>query len=279
MDSTPAMNELNGGLPSLRGKFLLASASLEEPNFTRTVILVVRHDEEGALGLVVNRPLGVSLAEACAEEVEAAKGVEVPLFLGGPCSGPLVAVHNLEPLAQAEAELSAVEAFNALQDDESEADESAAAKPLKPLIEAVMPGVWFCERREALEALMRHVRRAEEEGGEAWEQTAVKFVAGYSGWGAGQLELELAEGAWQLIDADVADVYAGGSNRHPVPPPRTPLPMKAMSLLSLLAAHADGPDPLPALASGVRQWVRLTTHANLSRVVDPKRIPSDPSVN
>ena len=262
------MNELGGGgsgeRPNLRGKFLLASPTLEEPHFTRTIVLIVRHDEDGAMGIVVNRPLGVSLDEACGDEVEAAQGVDLPLFLGGPCSGPLIAVHNLEPLARAEAELS-------LEDEEEEIEDVERAQ--------VAPGVWFCERREALEALMRHVRAAQDEAGEAWEQTAVKFVAGYSGWGAGQLEQELIEGSWQLLDASSPDIYAGGSGRHPVPPAKAPIPSKAMSLLSLLAAHVDGPDPLPALASGVRQWVRLTTFANLSRVIDPRRIPEDPSVN
>ena len=47
------------------------------------------------------------------------------------------------------------------------------------------------------------------------------------------------------------------------------------ALRGMFAHH----DPTPALASGLRQWVRLYTKTNLSRMVDPARIPDDPSVN
>ncbi len=246
---------------SLRGKFLLAAPSLEDPNFVRAIVLIVRHDEDGALGLVVNRPLGVTLGDACGDDVEAAKGVDVPLFLGGPCQGPLVAVHNLEPLAIAEAELN------------SEVDEDGEGHA-----QAVAPDVWFCSRREALEALMRHVAVALDEA-EPLKSISVKFIAGYAGWGTGQLEVELAEGAWQLLDAAAADVYSGGDPNHPAPPPTTALPAGAASLLGLLAATSENGISTDGFVSGVRQWVRLNTRVNLSRVIDPRRIPPDPSVN
>ena len=50
-------------MESLRGKLLIASPTLMDPNFRRTVVLVAAHDEQGALGLVLNRPLDVPLAE------------------------------------------------------------------------------------------------------------------------------------------------------------------------------------------------------------------------
>ncbi|MEM1012401.1 MAG: YqgE/AlgH family protein [Planctomycetota bacterium] len=250
-------------LPSLRGKFLLASATLADPNFARAIILIVRHDLNGALGIVVNRPLGVTLEEACSEEVEAARGVHLPLFHGGPCTGPLVAVHNLRSLAEAEAELGSSE-----DDDEDEETAASAA-------EQVVGNVYFCSRREALEALMKHL--GHDSDGRDLADTAVKFVAGYAGWSAGQLESEIAEGSWQLLEASDIDVYAGGDSRHPTPPPDSALPNGAIGLIGMLGD--EGIEPAATLAPGIRQWVRLRTRANLIRLIDPRLIPTDPTVN
>src|ERR1700680_2955284 len=50
-------------MESLRGKLLIAPPTLVDPNFARTVVLIAAHDDEGALGLVLNRPLETPLAE------------------------------------------------------------------------------------------------------------------------------------------------------------------------------------------------------------------------
>ena len=52
---------------SLRGQLLVASPALIDPNFRRTVVLVVAHDEDGAVGLVLNRPTDAEVAEAVPE--------------------------------------------------------------------------------------------------------------------------------------------------------------------------------------------------------------------
>lgn len=267
------MDPTAGRPVSLRGKFLLASANLLDPNFSKTVVLLVRHDADGALGLVLNRPLGVTLDEACSEEVEAARGVGVTLFHGGPVAGPLVAVHNIEGLAEQEAHLLGSESgFSSGELGDAEHE---------PWAEAVTPGVWFCARREALEALMRHVRDMLEDDEQSSKPlTAVKFVAGYAGWGPGQLEDELAEGSWLLADAAMTDIYAGGSPGFPPPAPTTSLPPGAIGLVALLSqAIETGHDPTAGLAAGIRQWVRLSTRANIAQMVDPRLIPPDPSAN
>jgi len=66
-----------------KGLFLLARRNLPDPNFRRTLVLLLRHGETGTLGLVVNRPTTVKLSEA----IPHIKGVEKrerPLFWGGP---------------------------------------------------------------------------------------------------------------------------------------------------------------------------------------------------
>jgi putative transcriptional regulator len=80
-------------MPNRRGKFLIASPQLQDPNFVRTVVLIVREEEEGVLGLVLNRPLEVTVADACGQTLEAAANVEQPLYLGGPCGGQLTVLY------------------------------------------------------------------------------------------------------------------------------------------------------------------------------------------
>jgi putative transcriptional regulator len=68
---------------TLAGRLLLASTTLEDPNFLRTVVLVGMHSEQGALGLVLNRPSTSSVASAVPQLEELVDDDE-PVFVGGP---------------------------------------------------------------------------------------------------------------------------------------------------------------------------------------------------
>jgi putative transcriptional regulator len=68
---------------SLRGKLLLAGPGLKDPNFDRTVVLITDHSEEGAMGLVLNRPSDAPVAEAVPDLSWAADPGET-VFVGGP---------------------------------------------------------------------------------------------------------------------------------------------------------------------------------------------------
>ena len=70
-------------MESLRGQLLLAHPRLIEPNFRRTVVLVVDHGEDGAMGLVLNRPSLVPVAKA-APELEPLVDPVDPVHVGGP---------------------------------------------------------------------------------------------------------------------------------------------------------------------------------------------------
>lgn len=67
---------------SLRGKLLVAAPTLLDPNFARTVVLVTEHSEEGAMGIVLNRPAEALARELVPELAEIAG--EAPLYVGGP---------------------------------------------------------------------------------------------------------------------------------------------------------------------------------------------------
>ena len=73
-------------MKSLRGCFLVAAPNLKDPNFYRTVILMVQHGEEGALGLVLNRPTELDVAEL-ADDLDVGK---MAVGVGGPIHGPLM---------------------------------------------------------------------------------------------------------------------------------------------------------------------------------------------
>ncbi|WP_447972419.1 YqgE/AlgH family protein [Nitrospira sp. Kam-Ns4a] len=69
--------------PPAKGVFLIASPALVDPNFRETVVLLCEHGPQGTLGLIVNRPSPVLLADAL-PGIAALKGTKHRLFLGGP---------------------------------------------------------------------------------------------------------------------------------------------------------------------------------------------------
>jgi putative transcriptional regulator len=68
---------------SLAGQLLLASPALYDPNFRRTVVLIGVHSEEGAMGVVLNRPSEVTVGEAV-PQLEPAVAEQEPVYVGGP---------------------------------------------------------------------------------------------------------------------------------------------------------------------------------------------------
>jgi len=69
-------------MDSLRGKLLIASPTMLDPNFARTVVLITEHNDEGAMGMVLNRPSETPVGTVL-PELEEVTGVE-PVFVGGP---------------------------------------------------------------------------------------------------------------------------------------------------------------------------------------------------
>ncbi len=108
-------------MQSLQGYFLAASPYLRDPNFIGTVVLMIRHDENGALGVVLNRPADKSIQELWEAVSTTPCKNEGPIHVGGPVPGPIMAIHTREDLADLE----------------------------------IMPGIYFAAEKEKLEALMR----------------------------------------------------------------------------------------------------------------------------
>ena len=74
--------EAGGTEASLRGKLLVASPSLVDPNFARSVVFITEHNDEGTLGIVLNRPSETSVESVVSELAEIAGGE--PVYVGGP---------------------------------------------------------------------------------------------------------------------------------------------------------------------------------------------------
>jgi putative transcriptional regulator len=153
---------------SLAGQLLVASPSMGDRRFARTVILMVRHDKDGALGLVINRPVGerplAELLKAFGEEAPEASG-RVRVFVGGPVQPEVGFVLH-------------------------------SADYRKPETVAIGASMAMTTSRDI-------VRDMAVGAG----PTKVLFVFGYSGWGPGQLEGELAQNAWFTASADVTLVF------------------------------------------------------------------------
>src|SRR5919197_2892419 len=139
---------------SLRGKLLIASPTLVDPNFTRTVVFITEHNEEGAMGIVLNRPSETSV-ESFVPQLGEIGGGE-PVYVGGP-----VQPEALVLLAE----------FS---------DPDAAAW-------IVVADVGLASADVGLDELAGSVRRG-------------RVYAGYSGWGAGQLEAEMETDSW-IVEA------------------------------------------------------------------------------
>jgi putative transcriptional regulator len=93
----PKMNDRN-----LTGHFLVASRYLRDPNFAQSVVLMIHHNDEGAMGVVINRPSEKTVREVWEIIGNEPCDREDLIFIGGPVPGPIVALHSIEEFSQHE---------------------------------------------------------------------------------------------------------------------------------------------------------------------------------
>jgi len=89
-------------MSSLQGKLLVASPHLGDPNFYKSVVLMIKHDAEGAFGLILNRPTPNTVRDVWQAVTDQELECDEPIYLGGPVEGPLVAIHPIKSCAEAE---------------------------------------------------------------------------------------------------------------------------------------------------------------------------------
>lgn len=152
---------------SLKGKLLVATPPLTDPNFDRTVVLLLEHGDDGAFGVVLNRPSPTTMRGQL-PEWDHLLSAPAQVYVGGP----------VQPDAVIALGLAAGPA----------AVETAAFTPVFGRLGTVDLTVAPDELGVGL--------------------VGVRVFAGYSGWGAGQLESELAQDAWFVADAAADDAFS-----------------------------------------------------------------------
>ena len=162
--------------PSVAGQLLVAMPSLMDPTFGGTVVFVAEHNPQGAMGIVVNRPADMSLASLFAridlkpetnDLCAADDGSDVPVMIGGPVQTDRGFVLH-EPVGQWSSTLR---------------------------VAGGLPEIGLTSSRDILEATAK---------GQGPNRLLVAL--GYSGWGEGQLDAELAANAWLTVPLHDADV-------------------------------------------------------------------------
>ena len=148
---------------SMRGRLLVATPALLDPNFEHTVVFLLDHGDSGAIGVVLNRPSETEVADAL-PKWEALAAQPAMVFVGGPVQPEAVVAIGHAPVG------------------------CDAVQP-------ICDGVGVVDLRAEPLELIGDVR-------------GLRLFAGYAGWSEGQLESEIAEGGWFLIDATPADVLS-----------------------------------------------------------------------
>ena len=166
------------------GSLLVANPLLPDPNFDRTVVLLIAHNEEGALGLVLNRPSKMEVAEPLPQWEHLAAEPAV-LFLGGPVRHEAVICLARNLPGTATVAPAATTPFDSTDDIDGDDDDRW---------KEVVPGVATIDLDQDPGAVADRVRQ-------------IRMFAGYAGWSAGQLEAEIATGAWWIVDAEPADAF------------------------------------------------------------------------
>ena len=157
---TPSVN--------LTGHFLIAMPAMADKNFARTLTLVCEHNDQGALGVIVNRPIDMSLDDLFERidlTLDAPRFQGQPVYFGGPVQTDRGFVLH-RPVGEWQ---STIDVGN---------------------------GLALTSSRDVLQSL----------GGES-EPREVLVTLGYAGWQAGQIEWELAQNAWLTVRAEASIIF------------------------------------------------------------------------
>ncbi len=153
---------------NLTHHFLIAMPRMTDPNFARSLTYIAEHNDQGALGIIVNRPIDMTLAalfERVDLPLEAEGFAAQPVYFGGP-----------------------------VQTDRGFVLHRPAGEWHSTLV--VNDEIALTSSRDILQSIGTH--------GEPLE---VLVSLGYAGWTAGQLEQEIAENSWLTVPADLAIVF------------------------------------------------------------------------
>jgi putative transcriptional regulator len=159
---------------SLAPAFLLSMPQLMDPNFNRTVVLLCKHSQDGAFGLVVNRPLVTTGRVTVNLDPPVSTDRELQVWVGGP----------VEPQSS----------WVLVGEEPNEAEELRGMK--------IADGLYLSTSPDVLRRLLEPI-----------PPPLTRLIVGYSGWGPGQLEAELEESSWLMSDIDRDLIFNTPSDR------------------------------------------------------------------
>ena len=151
----------------LRNHFLIAMPGLTDPLFARTVTYICDHSENGAMGIVLNQPLGITLTDVFQQLALDTKSMSghIPVLAGGPVSTQRGFV---------------------LHRDQGSWDSTLR----------ITSEICLTASRDIVAAI------AEDSG-----PKSAQFALGYAGWSPGQLEDEIANNSWLTLEADSSIIF------------------------------------------------------------------------
>ena len=162
----------------LRGQFLLAMPGMGDNRFDRSVIYMLAHDSEGAMGVIINQPTdGLSLGDIATNlpQSVASTGLRnLPVFIGGPVQSD----HGF-----------------VLHSNDFRSPSDMGDKGMNPLSDGLPVRV-----TQSLEILI--------DAAKAKGPTHMRLLLGYTGWGPGQLEGEIQENVWLSCAAEPEDIFS-----------------------------------------------------------------------
>ena len=166
--AAPPSGDIKSDKPSLQGQFLIATPEMSDPRFREAVLVMIRHNEDGAIAVMINRPAGEQplgrLLEALGESGEGASG-SVPIYIGGPVQMELALV---------------------LHSSDYHRDGTRD----------VAPGVAMTATSEIFRDIAKKAGPAK-----------YLLAFGYAGWAPGQLENELLHNGWYTAPLDPKLVF------------------------------------------------------------------------
>ena len=161
--SDPAQPAHRRDVVSLAPSFLLSMPQLMDPNFSRTVVVLCKHNEDGAFGLVVNRPLVTTGRVTVNLDPPVSTDRELQVWVGGP----------VEPQRS----------WVLVGREPDQEEEMSGMRIADDLYLSTSPD------------LLRRLLAPS-------PPPLARLIVGYSGWGPGQLERELEASAWLMSDID-----------------------------------------------------------------------------
>lgn len=165
---------------------IVATLEIQEAQFRRTVVLIAEHTSAGAIGFVINRPSPVSLSQVLSESRTEQIPAQIPVWFGGPVESNLGLILHNQTLSAGDTHIADGISLSSIETSLTTliTEEARRLKSLEEL-RVVSPSAVASGLLPGFESLYPY-----------------RFLRGYAGWGAGQLDEEIFSGAWLELPLD-----------------------------------------------------------------------------